>query len=724
MEESIEADNGNAVIEYSQFAKTLHSNGISLNKLLEDVNFFQPLQRLSLRDVHQDESVIHILKMFHTLGIAAKEDLNSIAKMRSSKVEDVQYNNGISQTEEDVKNIEKSDEWSCFKKLQEKCCDLIREINTHLTLFFKQQFKGTTECGRPSVSFKEQDIISTQLPFFIENVHSLESSLKEMMVSFRRIQALRHAGLTECSAAVEQLETTNQQLNEIFRDAYTLVESCGNVYTLVKTSTACEEIKTCLHSLNKTLKANGQFIEQQPPCCIKVTDVKDKKKTSDSFKLSIRVFGMKQGTHCLGPLEIFLCHESQWKSHDEHIREKQPPMLVEQPSERKMSESDQGILVELNVNIENYQRCKGRTSPKSYAHFDRIGIVLNFTALPEKFESEIKIECLSLPFTVVTGSNQIWPYTGAVVWYCWIQKDLYSTPFKCPSEMSFSQLLAMIQAKLKYINSDLYLNEENVLALQNILKSLKKCKQNNNMIDMHSLLQMKMPKQGNHTNGEHTFSCYTWLEAAFNTINLFQSYAQKGVLWSFLSHRQCVKLLKGKSVGTAIVRISLNNVEKEDSISPYAALTVHSNYNNNTVVEKALKVRDLYIFLSSLKNSEKEILIENLITSVVGDNVPLSELIPSSKPVRNATMNDYLTKTSKHVEIICSKDDAEDEKVTEPNLYAESLATPPKQLKYSAVELPPDLVDVEPMITKNIINFERGNDPMFCENHEHSNDGF
>lgn len=34
-----------------------------------------------------------------------------------------------------------------------------------------------------------------------------------------------------------------------------VLNSFGDIYTLVATSTACEEIDACLHSLNKTLQA-------------------------------------------------------------------------------------------------------------------------------------------------------------------------------------------------------------------------------------------------------------------------------------------------------------------------------------------------------------------------------------------------------------------------------------------------------------------------------------
>lgn len=45
MEERIESNNGNAVFEHSQFVKTLHSNGKSLQTLIQDVNFLQSNDR-------------------------------------------------------------------------------------------------------------------------------------------------------------------------------------------------------------------------------------------------------------------------------------------------------------------------------------------------------------------------------------------------------------------------------------------------------------------------------------------------------------------------------------------------------------------------------------------------------------------------------------------------------------------------------------------------------
>lgn len=52
-------------------------------------------------------------------------------------------------------------------------------------------------------------------PYIKEDTHSLESSLKEMMNALRRLQALKHASLTELTAPLEEIETTNQQLNKM-----------------------------------------------------------------------------------------------------------------------------------------------------------------------------------------------------------------------------------------------------------------------------------------------------------------------------------------------------------------------------------------------------------------------------------------------------------------------------------------------------------------------------
>ncbi|XP_059160428.1 uncharacterized protein LOC131944005 [Physella acuta] len=613
---------------------------------------------------NQREMLETFLNQLVVYGKVAEEDLNRKNKMELSLPsmcltgKDINHNQ-VLQTEfsslevkEALSPIEKDESWDLFLRCQRQCSNLIDSLKFQL----KQ-----------------------------EEIDSLRLYSAEMMKCLRRHRALEYASLATPQGEDTQ---TNQDLNRIFRDTYALctTESSNTVITAK------------LRFLNNTLKEVGWSFEKQPPCCLKINNGKQKEKATKEFELHVRVYGVSD-FQLTEPPKVSLISE---KKFEQLEKEELLPLLEHNV--------DDGGLVKLKVAIKNYKRCKERSNYTDFEHFNRIIITLNL-----KTYGNLEIKCLSLPFTVITGSNQRWPYTGAVDWYCWIQKDLYSKPFKCPNEMSINQVLSMLQAKLKHIDPELCFNERNIVALQTMLTSLKKSENKSEKIDMYTLLQQKMPMQARSTSGQHKFSFYTWLVAAFNTLSLYKCYVKEGVLWSFLSFSESKSLLEGKPTGTTIARISNNSIEKEDSKTPYALITVHTQQQNSVITnsEKVSEVKDLYTHLLRLKDKEETPLIQHMLTSKSDNYIPLSDLKTFSTDKSDITSNDYLTKRVKMPgAIICFNDDEQSnttdatdlnreqataEKVRLPEQATAVGVSLPDQATPDVGRLPEDLLDLDPM---------------------------
>ncbi|CAG5119980.1 unnamed protein product, partial [Candidula unifasciata] len=275
------------------------------------------------------------------------------------------------------------------------------------------------------------------------------------------------------------------------------------------------------------------------------------------ISMSMRAFVLQKKD--IQAVEIHIFPESDYDKRlsDKYLYPGIKPEIVDSGS--------QGAIVTVNnLKLKKCERAQKRNYATCCQQFYRVSFRL------QSKEGRC-VELLSTPFCIRTGSQQLWECVGAVTWYCFVAQDLYRQPFKCQTEMSISQLLAMLQAMILTRDPDKKLDSDEVEALADMLHSLTKT----DSVNLLDFVKHAMPKQGREKSGKNDFPCFTWFVAALNTHKYLMENTNLRGCSDLAGYDQVKKRCSGRLDRSAWIRISRNEVEAASGQSPYADVVVH-----------------------------------------------------------------------------------------------------------------------------------------------------
>ncbi|GFS00693.1 hypothetical protein ElyMa_004562000 [Elysia marginata] len=157
--------------------------------------------------------------------------------------------------------------------------------------------------------------------------------------------------------------------------------------------------------------------------------------------LSIRIYGVESVDYRAA--KVVICQD------DCGIADKNQKIQLQEAS----NPSGAGVLLQLSkIYVNNLQGArKSQKNVKMYRVVCDIPVTLS-----PNFQHQI--ECMSIPFTVRSGSTQLWPHISSVVWFIWAQQDVRQPDSNCPKELELNSILSLIQARI--IGADLRLSSQ------------------------------------------------------------------------------------------------------------------------------------------------------------------------------------------------------------------------------------------------------------------------
>uniref|UniRef100_A0A2C9M6N5 Uncharacterized protein n=2 Tax=Biomphalaria glabrata TaxID=6526 RepID=A0A2C9M6N5_BIOGL len=566
------------------------------------------LQKL-ICDLDQDAKKC-LLKSLITIGESAKEDLITMGKAVKEDVHlydktcvcdakkvfrpvEFPKKNNFKISLKSLKQDQSEDE---FKALLTSCSDALERLEEHLKELNERyaHYAKTRENEILTLynsSYEmEVDIWSANNDLEVKlqeqcqsltkaSTDLLKNCLPNMMSKWRRYESLAHVGHIPSHDREVYIEKLDKLFTRVFQLALiqpTEVESSVVAEKLASVSSTIENFNTHLSALKSAIIEIAWYFEVQPSPCIKVNTSKN----SEDIILKLRPLGIALNE--IKSQEIVYFAE---KNSKKHVK----------CQIKKIKEA--GNTITVTVQLSNFERHTKRSANADFDHFNRIQWELQL-----KGSNAPTIKCLSLPFTVRSGSTQLWYYIGAVHWYCWVQTDLYQPRFHCSTTMPLEVFISMLQERFYTITSQ-HFTEENVQFFQSLLRQAFPNMKDD--VQMKDILQEKMHNTRNNSSHRNNFSTYTWFIAACYTLAMFQEDLKLGVLSSFLSYDQCEGMLMNQPAGSTIVRISRNTVKNEQSERPLASITAHiaTGHKQTTAphVEDPVNIDNLYTFLSHLK---------------------------------------------------------------------------------------------------------------------------
>ncbi|CAL1529984.1 unnamed protein product [Lymnaea stagnalis] len=528
-----------------------------------------------------------------------------------------------------------------FIKLKQYCEEEIKELDDNLNEISMRWNTSDGDLGIQNCKTNESELNLrvNELKLLVEErLNKLSGGIQEMMSKWRRLEAILHIKHDLSNEAIHTAHTQMQHLQDVFKQAYNLTRKDLWCY---------KPFRQKLEALKLIIKNNAWCYEKQPPKCLEVAKGK-----RGEFVLTIRIFGISEDQ---------LDRNFTWnyileKGCDDKIIRKEVKVI----GETSVQSTECGILISVNMRLEDYKRTTKRTSEDSFDHFNRIVCQIKF-----KMTDSLKVECWSLPFTVRTGNSQLWPYTGAVDWYCWAREDLYKAPYRCPKDMNMDNGLSMLQAKYEAIDPEGF-TPDHIKTLQTMIQSFT----TGRCIKMHDFIQKSMPYQ-NHGKlknpTDHKISFYTWFVAVCNTAKKFKkclvtkSHDEENFRFiaSFLSYEACLSTLKRQPIGSTILRLSQNRVISTQSSMPCASIIVHvvsypDDYKDPVShhVCNCDNEEDLIRELSGLALPDKNPLVK---TIVYPRDISFTEIKKCFPDKETINVNGYCTRTSEKKTIVLHK---------------------------------------------------------------------
>ncbi|XP_055868226.1 uncharacterized protein LOC106055822 [Biomphalaria glabrata] len=565
---------------------------------------------LTLLKDNESAKLMCWLDTFKSLGKAAEEDIDKLvlAQERNKAVSSL---NSPSSKKVSLKNLTQDKSRDEFEKLFSASCDQLQklqedvhkfqesyaysiEVATNLGSFEFPCGEDENRCLQEELRNKEVECEQIQEEI-MSATDLLKANLSNMMNKWRRYEALVH--VEHIIPRVERKEDM-RSLNNLFSEVFQLtsikqLEVRNNKIKKMLTSVTSlvGKVNAHLSSLMSTIIPLAWCLDKQPSPCVKLNNTK----LPDDIDLELRVFGFREDQILKREMKINYYFEKDPKTlHDCTVKEV------------TMKDTNDGLIISVTLQLAKFTRTTKRSTKTNFEHFNRITwqLKLDIPGQPE-------IKCLSLPFTVRSGSTQLWYYIGAVHWYCWVQTDLYQPKCQCPTTMKRELFLSMLQERYHSITSD-HFTEENIQSFQSQLDAMPSHLSHD--VQMNEILQGKLPcirssdNSKRHTQ-ENKFSFYNWFIAACNTLKRFQLEVHKlRIFSSFLSQQHCNDILKDQPNGTAIVRLSLNSIKNIQSEAPLAFVTVQIIFNSvqTILVKDPDEIRSLYSFLSHIRGEKEE----------------------------------------------------------------------------------------------------------------------
>ncbi|RUS76667.1 hypothetical protein EGW08_015557, partial [Elysia chlorotica] len=116
-------------------------------------------------------------------------------------------------------------------------------------------------------------------------------------------------------------------------------------------------------------------------------------------------------------------------------------------SEDEWSEGGGGIVLRLpKLDLTNLQGSRKNHKKGLDCKLYRVACDITLPLASSNFPAQF--QCVSCPFTVRTGSPQLWAYTSTIVWFVWFQRDMREPDSKCPPSSGIGSILSLIQARI------------------------------------------------------------------------------------------------------------------------------------------------------------------------------------------------------------------------------------------------------------------------------------
>ncbi|KAH9508733.1 hypothetical protein Btru_049760 [Bulinus truncatus] len=523
---------------------------------------------------YDDSRIKVFLEIIISLGKAAEEDYLHFEANNTDIKEVVSEQNSLQSQNNKVSE-------SCLEKDQSRqkfeiCFQNSKECLQNLKKNLKK-FEDDCILTEHLVDFESvcEKSANEAFDYLIE----LQDSLTKMMTTYRKHEALVH---TKTAIDVNREEDMKN-----FQDLFIQVFHLSPIeYNSSRLGNLRDQLNFSLSSFKADASKLAWCFDKQPLPCIKLNT---STRTTEDIDIQLRLFGISKGQIKSEELCYFFEKNHKKKSGCKIIRQ------------QVYEETESGLIITVTLQLHEFERSSKRSKGNDFEHFNRIlwKIQLNAFDLSE-------LRCFSLPFTARTGSPQLWYYTGAVDWYCWVEEDLYNQAFHCSKTMELKCFLSWLQEKYFTITSKCF-TKDNIQSLITVLEAMPK---RNGEIRMNEILQGKLPPlRHSKTTIERNFSFYTWYIAACNTLIKFKEDEKLGVFVSFMTYRQTSEIMNNLPMGSTLVRISQSCIKNEQSEKPYADVAIHIATGPNhqiAKVEEADSIEDLCSLLSSLKINVKD----------------------------------------------------------------------------------------------------------------------